>query len=250
MSEIKYYDNGAMTPDAVFHAAMEENSPYAARADRSHEADADILTGVSVTTGYASIAAANSEPGSGTALTTATLAANTNRFVKVAIPSGADSAALRNIMRTAGAKLGAAAAAIEAAAIKGTTGIITLTLNLSRSDVFTCLIDVKTAMDERGCPKDGRVLIVPAALFGELAKDNKVLNETDIEVTGDLIRVMGFEIHQDEGLDGEMIAFHRDAVSVAQIVTAYSRTASLLSAKVSAGAVVLIPGHVAAVTVS
>lgn len=248
MSEIKYYDGGAGTPDGVFQAAMEAASPYAQRADRSHEQDADILTGVSVAAGFDGIEATNTE-GSAQALTTVTLAANTARFVKVAIPEGADGQTLAAIMRTAGTRLGAAAAKVESDAIRAGAGI-KLTLNLSRSDVFTCLIDLKTAMDERGCPKDGRALAMPAVLFGELAKDSQIQNETDIEVSGKVIRAMGFDIFTDENLDGEMIAWVSDALAVAQIATAYERTSAQVSAKVNAGAAVRVADWVALVTVS
>lgn len=247
MSEIKYYDNGAATPDGVFRAAMEAASPYAQRSDRSHEADAEILTGVAVTAGFSAIAATNAEAAA-QELTTAQLAASTARYVKVAIPAGADSQTLKTLMQTAGAKLGAAAAKVEATAIEAGAGI-ELTLNLSRADVFTGLVDLKTAMDERGCPA-GRAITMPAALFGELAKDTRIQNETDIEVSGRCIRALGFEIFADEGLNGEMLAWASEALSVAQIVTAYERTAAQVSAQVNAGAAVRVADWVACVTVS
>ena len=56
MSEIKYYDGGAGMPDAAFYDGFNGAFAYGG-ADRSHEGDADILTGVSVTTGYGTITA-------------------------------------------------------------------------------------------------------------------------------------------------------------------------------------------------
>lgn len=248
MSEIKYYDGGARTPDGVFQAAMEAASPYAATADRSHENDEGILTGVPVTTGYTNIAATNASAAA-QALTSATLAANTKRYVKVTIPTGANAATVRRIAEEAGAKIGAAAAKVHATAIAAAAGL-TLTLNLSRSDVYTCLIDVKTVMDERGCPAEGRVLVMPGVLLGELLKDARVTEGTDAEINGTAPKFMGFELRADEGLDGEMLAYHSEAVTLAQIVTAYERTATQLSAEVAAGAVVVSPDHVCEVTVS
>ena len=248
MSEIKYFDYGAQTPDGAFHAAMEAASPYAKTADRSHENDAGILTGVQVTTGYTSIAATNASAAAQT-LGSATLAASTKRYVKVAIPTGANAATVRTILSEAGKKLGMAAAKVHATAISSGAGI-SLTLNLSRSDVYTCLVDVKTAMDERGCPADNRVLVMPAVLLGELAKDIRITESTDLEIDGTVRKVMGFEIFADEGLDGEMLAYSKDAVTLAQIESAYERTAAQVSAEVSAGAVVTSPDHVCSVTVS
>jgi len=248
MSEIKFFDGGVGMPDAAFYNALESAAPYAATADRSYESDPAIQTGVPVVTGYQNITA-GANPGT-SQLASVTLAANTPRGVTVAIPAGANSQAVANTLREAGRKLGVELAKVQVAAIRSTTGIIELTLNLSRSDLFTCLIDVKTAMDERGCPAEGRVLVMPPALFGELAKDQTIKDETDIEVSGKVLKVMGFTAYEDEGLDGEMLIYHKDAVAVAQIATSYERTSARLDAWYLTGAVVPIPDHVCYVTVS
>lgn len=248
MSEIKFYDGGVGMPDAAFYNALEAASPYAATADRSYEGDPNILTGVPVVTGYSGIKTYG-ETGGPDSLTTGTLAANTVKSVNVEIPLGANSQVLVNILREAGAKLGGALAAAQKTVIAAGAGI-ELTLNLSRSDVFICLIDVKTAMDERGCPAEGRVLVVPPTLFGELAKNQALQNETDVEVSGSMLKVMGFKVYQDEGLDGEFLCYQKSAVAVAQVPAEYMRTEGSLVAAYNTGALVVEPNHVCCVTVS
>ena len=75
---------------------------------------------------------------------------------------------------------------------------IELTLNLSRATVYTGLVDVKTAMDERKAPTEGRMAVMPPTIFGELLKDPDVKAETDIEVTGSVRKVAGFEVVVDD----------------------------------------------------
>ena len=248
MSEIKYFDGGVGMPDAAFHNALEAASPYAATADRSYESDPNIQTGVPVVTGYSGIQTYG-ETGGPDSLTTGMLAANTVKSVNVEIPDGASSQVLVNILREAGAKLGGALAAAHKTVIAAGAGI-PLTLNLSRSDPFTCLVDVKTVMDERGCPAEGRVVVVPPTIFGELAKDTKIQAETDIEVSGKVLKVMGFKVYQDANLDGEFLCYPKSAVAVAQIPTSYVRTAGILVAAYKTGALVVEPNHVCCVTVS
>lgn len=248
MSEIKFFDGGVGMPDAAFYNALEAASPYAATADRSYESDPNIQTGVPVVTGYQNITA-GANPGT-SQLASVTLAANTPRGVTVAIPAGANSQAVANTLREAGRKLGVELAKVQVAAIRDTTGIIQLTLNLSRTDTFTCMINIKTALDERGCPQDGRVIVMPPVMLGELAQDSRVLEDTDLETSGKVLKVMGFTVYLDEALDGEMLVYHKDAVAVAQIATSYERTSARLDAWYLTGAVVAIPDHVCHVSVS
>lgn len=248
MSEIKYFDGGVGMPDAAFYNALEAASPYAATADRSYESDPDIQTGVQVVTGYSGIHSYG-ETGGPDSLTTGTLAANTVKSVNVEIPDGASSQVLVNILREAGAKLGGALAGVHVAVLRAGAGI-TLTLNLSRATMYDCLVDVKTAMDERGCPAEGRVMVVQPVLFGELAKDEKLQAETDVEVSGKVLKVMGFKVYQDANLDGEFLCYQKSAVAVAQVPAEYMRTEGSLVAAYNTGALVVEPNHVCCVTVS
>lgn len=248
MSEIKYYDGGAGMPDAAFYDGFNRVFAYAG-ADRSHETDSGILTGVTLTTGYGAIAATASA-GTAQQLTTGTLAASTAKYVNVAIASGANSETLLRTLQGAGAALAVEANKAVAAVVEAASGIIELTLNLSRATVLTCLTDLKTAMDEHGAPAEGRVIAMPSTLVGELAKDSAVQGETDIEITGGVTRVMGFDIAVDDELDGEMIAWQKDALAVAAIVDSYTRTSSAVSATLHAGALVVDADGVALVTVS
>lgn len=248
MSEIKYFDGGVGMPDAAFYNALEAASPYAATADRSYEGDPNILTGVPVVTGYSGIKTYG-ETGGPDSLTTGTLAANTVKSVNVEIPLGANSQVLVNILREAGAKLGGALAAAQKTVIAAGAGI-TLTLNLSRATMYYCLVDVKTAMDERGCPAEDRVMVVPPVLFGELAKDEDLQAETDVEVSGSMLKVMGFKVYQDANLDGEFLCYQKSAVAVAQVPAEYMRTEGSLVAAYNTGALVVEPNHVCCVTVS
>lgn len=247
MSEIKYYDGGVGMPDAAFYDGFNGAFAYGG-ADRSHEGDADILTGVSVTTGYGTITATATE-GTAQTLGTGTLAASTEKHVHVAIPSGADSETLQRTLEAAGKVLGQAASAAVTAVAEADAGI-ELTLNLSRSTVYNALVDVKTVMDERGCPADGRVAVMPPTIFGELLKDPDVKAETDIEVTGSMKTVAGFKVAVDDGLDGEIICYQHDALAAAAIVSGYERTAAAVKAQLNVGALVVNEDGVALVTVS
>lgn len=247
MSEIKYYDSGAGLPDSAFWDGFNRVFAYDG-ADRSHETDSGILTGVTLTTGYGAIAATASA-GTAQQLTTGTLAASTAKYVNVAIASGANSETLLRTLQGAGAALAVEANKAVAAVVEAGAGI-ELTLNLSRSTVLTGLTDLKTAMDEHGAPADGRCIAMPSTLVGELAKDSAILDETDIEITGGVKRVMGFEITIDDELDGEMIAWQKDALAVAAIVDSYTRTSGAVSATLHAGALVVDADGVAVVTVS
>ncbi len=138
---------------------------------------------------------------------------------------------------------------------------ITLTLNLSRSDVFTCLIDLKTAMDERNVPRQGRRLVVPPTLEGELLKDSRfvtaggALAESAL-AEGAVARACGFDIYISNDLDGEMVAMTEDGVTFAQQIAkmeAYRREKGFddgVKALSLCGAKVVIPDCVALVTVS
>ena len=103
MSEIKYYDGGAGMPDAAFYDGFNRVFAYGG-ADRSHETDSGILTGVTLTTGYGAIAATASA-GTAQQLTTGTLAASTAKYVNVAIASGANSETLLRTLQGTGAAL-------------------------------------------------------------------------------------------------------------------------------------------------
>ena len=247
MSEIKYYDGGVGMPDAAFYDGFNGAFAYGG-ADRSHEGDADILTGVSVTTGYGTITATDTE-GTAQTLGTGTLAASTEKHVHVAIPTDANSETLQRTLEAAGKVLGQAASAAVAAVAEAGAGI-ELTLNLSRTYIFTGLVDVKTAMDERKTPTEGRVAVMPPTIFGELLKDPDVKAETDIETAGSVKTVAGFEVAVDDGLDGEIICYQHDALAAAAIVSGYERTAAAVKAQLNVGALVVNADGVAIVAVS
>lgn len=247
MSEIKYFDGGVGMPDAAFYDGFNGAFAYGG-ADRSHEGDADILTGVSVTTGYGAITATATE-GTAQTLGTGTLAASTEKHVHVAIPSGADSETLQRTLEAAGKVLGQAASAAVTAVAEAGAGIA-LTVNLSRATVYTGLVDVKTAMDERNCPTAGRVAVLPPTLLGELLKDPDVKAETDIETAGSVKTVAGFKIVVDDSVDGEFICYQHDALAAAAIVSGYERTAAAVKAQLNVGALVVNADGVAIVTVS
>ena len=90
--------------------------------------------------------------------------------------------------------------------------------------VYESIVAIKTAMDEKNVPKEGRKLVVSPAAEGALLLDSRFITggkgENRLE-NGYVARAAGFDIYVSNatGMDGKMVAFHTDDVTFANQLT-------------------------------
>ena len=90
--------------------------------------------------------------------------------------------------------------------------------------VYESIVAIKTAMDEKNVPKEGRKLVLAPAAEGALLLDERFIKgnkgETRLE-NGYVARAAGFDIYVSNatGMDGKMVAFRSDDVTFANQLT-------------------------------
>lgn len=90
--------------------------------------------------------------------------------------------------------------------------------------VYESIVAIKTAMDEKNVPKEGRKLVVSPAAEGALLLDNRFITggkgENRLE-NGYVARAAGFDIYVSNatGMDGKMVAFRSDDLTFANQLT-------------------------------
>ena len=96
------------------------------------------------------------------------------------------------------------------------------TAEASGTDIYAQIVTMKTALDSKHVPRQGRKLIVPPAVESSLLLDNRFVvgtNAADARLAeGAVARAAGFDIYISADLDGEMIAMTEDAVTFASQV--------------------------------
>ena len=138
---------------------------------------------------------------------------------------------------------------------------ITESFDLSETDVYSALVDLKTLLDSRNVPRHGRKLVVPPTVEGELLKDTRFVTAggsvaEQALAEGSVARAAGFDIYISNDLTDEMIALTEDGVTFAQQIAkmeAYRREKGFddaVKALSLCGAKVVQPDCVALCTLS
>lgn len=93
---------------------------------------------------------------------------------------------------------------------------------LTESNVYQQIVAIKTAMDEKNVPREGRKLIVPPSVEGLLLMDSRFVTGGMGEqrlVNGLVARAAGFEIYMSTGLEDVMIAMRSEDATFANQIT-------------------------------
>ena len=104
---------------------------------------------------------------------------------------------------------------LAAGTIKGT---------LQAAKAYEGIVAIKTAMDEKNVPKDGRKLVVPPSIEGAILLDNRFVTGSKGEVRleeGAVARAAGFDIYISNatGMDTKVVAFRTDDFTFANQIT-------------------------------
>ncbi len=91
----------------------------------------------------------------------------------------------------------------------------------SGQDLYSAILDIKTAMDLRHVPRHRRCLVVPPTAEAELLKDARFVTAggalaEHALADGAVARAAGFDIYVSTDLSGEMVALTEEGVTFAQ----------------------------------
>lgn len=94
---------------------------------------------------------------------------------------------------------------------------------LPEGGVYELLVNIKTALDGKHMPKQGRKLVMPSSVESQLLMDNRFITATaagnDRLAEGSVARAAGFDIYISADLTDEIIAMNSDSVTFAGCLT-------------------------------